>query len=567
MAFEQATHNFTDDPFLPDQEAVFFQLWEQKNKNRVPVCSRCNTLEISKERASDNQDPYAADEAATSATLAEYMCTSCMPPITLCSMCCLHCDHDQDHEIFNLKDVFSNMFSAAAGLPIAPLGGKSKEHLQGETTNHPSAVKVTVSNGDKDSESPTEEKINDSTTNQYSDVVVPLGNNDTDSEPLTDEDEERNDSTESSSEQDSDPDKESNITTLSSGIRSPMQFANPGANQPAKSLSTSTSNKDDNIKEQDIQSQLAHFDFSSCDSKPDEGVEFFGHMKPVAMNPPHDDIEDLNWPYGLCTSPMGHVLIADTYNHQVLVTTEGNTMHNLGTNNEAQEDQLFSYPLGLSCSQISSFGESIYVAVADSGNSKIRIFNSEGRQTQEIKDHLTRPHGVCFDFWYIILSDIAQRSLAKYSFLDGRVVQTFSEPTRGPAVSHMQQPSYVERSADGNLIFVADTLGHCVKVFDNTAGTFVASFGPFKSPHGLCMDPEQRTLIVADFGRSSVEAVDLRKGDIVSNIASANNGLIGPTDVTYHAPSRQVLVLDTTRSKLRQFPISPLPASIAKNFL
>ena len=534
MAFEQATHNFTDDPFLPDQEIIFLQLWEQKNKNRVPLCLRCNTLKISKERTSDNQDPCTADEAATSATLAEYMCTSCMPPTTLCSRCCLHSDHGQDHKMFNLKDVFSNMFSAAAGLQIAPLGDKSKAQLQGKKV-----------------------------TNQPLDVTVPVSNDNSDSESSTNE--ERNDSTKSDSEQDFDPDEESNITTLSSGI--PILFANLGANQPAKSFSTATSNKDDNVKEQDIQNQLPHFDFSSCDSKPDECVEFPGYMKPVAMNPSHDDIEDLNWPYGLCTSPIGHVLIADTYNHRVLVTTEGNTIYNLGTNNEALEDQLFSYPLGLSCSQVSSFGENIHVAVVDSGNSKIRVFNSEGRQINEIKDHLTRPHGVCFDFWYIIVSDIAQRSLAKYSFLDGRIVQTFSEPTRGPAITHMQQPSYVERSADGNLIFVADTLGHCVKVFDNTAGTFVASLGPFQSPHGLCMDPEQRTLIVADFGQSSVDAVDLRKGDIVSNIASANDGLIGPTDVTYHAPSRQVLVLDTTRSKLRQFPISPLPASMAKEFL
>lgn len=538
MAFEQGTHNFIYDPFvssemkqflsmiesLPDQEIVFFQLSEQKNKNRVPLCSRCNTLKISKEGAIDKQDPCAADETPTSTTLAEYMCTSCMPPTTLCSMCCLHSDHEQDHEMFNLRDVFSNMFSAAAGLPIVPLVSKSKAQLQGKTTSQSSDVKDTVSNED------------------------------TDSEPSTDE--ETNDTTKSSSEQDSDPDGES----ISSGI--PVPFTN----EPAKSP-TSNSNKDDNVEEQDT---LNHFVFSSCDLKQgaDNCVEFSPQfMKPVAMNPPHDDIEDLNWPYGLCTSPMGHVLIADTYNHQVLVTTEGNTICKLGTNNDAQEDQLFSYPLGLSCSQVSSFGESVYVAVADSGNSKIRIFNSEGMQTREIKDHLTRPHGVCFDFWYIIVSDIAQRSLAKYSFLDGRIVQTFSEPTRGPAAAHMQQPSYVERSADGNLIFVADTLGHCVKVFDNTAGTFVASLGPFQSPHGLCMDPEQRTLIVADFGRSSIDAVDLRKGDIVSNIASPNNGLIGPTDATYHAPSRQVLVLDTTRSKLMKFPISPLPASTAKKFM
>ena len=305
-----------------------------------------------------------------------------------------------------------------------------------------------------------------------------------------------------------------------------------------------------------------------------EPVDLIRNTKPrrVVFPMPRPKDTDLSWPYGLCISPTGGILIADTYNHRILVVSDdGNTAHEFENDTEGRDRPMpsnDSYPIGVCCSEISPrYVWNVNVAVAESGNGLVRIYNSAGRTVQKITEGLRRPHGVKFSTdWYILVTDISNQTLTKYSCIDGRIVRTFSEPKHGEVASRMSQPSYVECSDDGRMIFVSDTANRCVKVYDDVSGEVVKTLHGFSSPHGLCTDPEQRALIVADFGRSSVSMVDLRQDTVVGEVAGLTEGLIGPTDLAYHAPSRQILVLDTTRNKVLQFPIRPLPFSDVSEF-
>ena len=274
---------------------------------------------------------------------------------------------------------------------------------------------------------------------------------------------------------------------------------------------------------------------------------------------PLSETHSLNWPYGLSTSAKGSLYISNTYYHNILVINKNeSTREFVGQRKNdiwMRKDKELFYPIGLSCSK-----DEKQVVVADSGNGAVKIFNCEGILIRTIKESLHRPHGVAFaDSWLhdIMVTDIAQRSVMKYSLLDGRPVQTFSKPDQGSLESQMRQPSYIECGKNGKEIYVTDTLGKVIKVFDSRDNSLASTLGPFGSPHGLCVGPEEHTLVVADFGQSSINLVDLRKGKIVSHIAGINEGLIGPTDVAYHIPSRRVLVLDTTRGKVLQFPVLP----------
>ena len=270
----------------------------------------------------------------------------------------------------------------------------------------------------------------------------------------------------------------------------------------------------------------------------------------------------------MCTSPIHN-------NHNVLTICRGasrKTGKFIGqrTGDIWKRDAEFLYPVGLSVYEDPLGWNEKMIAVADSGNSAVKIFNRKGI-IHNIKEKLRRPHGVafardCCD--YIMVTDTANKSLTKHSLLDGKEVQIFNKPDVGSTANQMKQPSYVECGSDGGReLYVADTLGKVIKIFDSRSHAVVNTLGPFSSPHGLCIGSEAHTLVVADFGQSSIDALDLRKGKIVTHIAGVKEGLIGPTDVAYHVPSRRVLVLDMTRGKLLHFPVLPqLPESADFDF-
>ena len=507
-------------------------------------------------------------------TPADFLCQTC--GITLCMKCAIdkqHILHDKQH----LKRVFYDMFNAASTSP----GFIRRDHYRKKisaTSSKPKRPVRTEHLMKSTNESDADNNIDKSTSVKSETVLTSRSTQHTlRAEPATSKVQTftagpatptvSTSKSKNTSKSDEKISKADTVTSSSGGSKLEKHVKQVDTSEP-QSLGFGTKiakPKPSEISESASKSDLVRLKCESTTRTARKPVNYFeshlGNMSVVDFTLFHPtnqayntlvvpDLYDIKWPYGLCTSSDGSVFISDTYNQRLKVIRDS-VAECLYPSNEVL------YPCGIACLD-NTFRKTI--VVADSGNGNVKQLDRRGELVvQTIDGQLTRPHGVAttdWSCWFIYVTDISKRTITKHSVVTAEVVQTFSGPGKS-SECQMKQPSYIDCSKDGRSVFVTDSSGGCVKVYDNRSNTSVKTFTSFGVPQGICIGPQENTLIVADFARSSVDVLDLRNGAKVTQVACSNRGVIGPTDVAYHTLSRRVLVLDTTRGRVLEFPILP----------
>jgi tripartite motif-containing protein 2/3 len=231
-------------------------------------------------------------------------------------------------------------------------------------------------------------------------------------------------------------------------------------------------------------------------------------------------------PQGLCTTPNGRILIADSNNQTVQVfTNSGDFKLKFGVRGR-QPGQL-QRPTGVALTLHSNF------LVSDYENKWISIHGPDGRYLNRIGvGKLLAPKGIAVDTnGHVIVVD--NKACAVFVFQsNGKLLLRFG--SRGNGENQFAGPHFVAINGRNDII-VSDFHNHCVKVFDAN-GAFLFAFwsqgegnGQFNAPTGVAVDANGN-IIVADWGNSRIQVFD-GAGSFLSFVNTEGDPLYGPQDL------------------------------------
>ncbi len=236
-------------------------------------------------------------------------------------------------------------------------------------------------------------------------------------------------------------------------------------------------------------------------------------------------------PSGIAIGPSGQIYVADTWNYRVQVfTSEGEFVRVWGQRGEyglaaqtAPEDAFWG-PRAVAVD-----GEE-QVYVADTGNKRIRVYDSQGRHLRDIgsggsgNGQLDEPVGLAISpNGVLYVADTWNRRISAF-LLDGTPASIFTGQDKA-AVNHFRVRAwfddlgnrpYLALDPARNLLYVSDPDAGRVLVYD-TDGSCVGSFGQlnrerpdasqFASVGGLVVDDQGR-LFAADAGSGRILRFD-----------------------------------------------------------
>ena len=113
-------------------------------------------------------------------------------------------------------------------------------------------------------------------------------------------------------------------------------------------------------------------------------------------------------------------------------------------------------------------------------------------------------------------------------------------------------------------MYVSDIENYCISVFTLT-GSFVHSFargsyheivtGKLYKPRGICLDPKEREIFVADCGKNRIQVFSADKGAFLRMWGAYEGSwsLNGPTDVKASSSGEEVFVADSNNNRICVF--------------
>jgi len=215
----------------------------------------------------------------------------------------------------------------------------------------------------------------------------------------------------------------------------------------------------------------------------------------------------LRQPEGIGATPDGHVWVVDSGNHRLVhLYNPGNQLIWQGAIGEqGSEPGQFHFPSDVA---IDSQGR---LYVTDTGNSRIQVFEADGRPLRSIQADLSGPEHIAVidagERWsyfredYLCVTDHGGRRLVKLS-LEGQPLAR-----AGDLETSWEKALYGYPAIDyyGN-VWVSDRDNHCIHKFDRDL-KYIVSFGregdgrgEFRSPRGLAIWRRFGQVFVAEEG-------------------------------------------------------------------
>ena len=252
----------------------------------------------------------------------------------------------------------------------------------------------------------------------------------------------------------------------------------------------------------------------------------------------------LNEPWGLAMSDTDEIAVTDSGNHRVQIfDSGGNFLRSFGCRGTKDE---FAYPCGI------CFDNNSNIYLADNGNNRVQIFSGEGRYMGvfggkgSLDSQLSYPWGLSLDAnGNIIVADSGNKLIKIFS-TDGKFVRKIGGPGSFNFPIHCVQ-------CDEYLI-VSDPGEHCIKVF-STEGEYQYKFGQkgggdgeFNYPRCMAVT-KSKLLMVCDLRNNRIQVFELNGrfvgkfgtkgsnlGEFVSpmSVAVLSNGRIVVTDLGNH---------------------------------
>lgn len=223
-------------------------------------------------------------------------------------------------------------------------------------------------------------------------------------------------------------------------------------------------------------------------------------------------------PYGVAADSSGRVLVADTAMKAVHIFDRDKERYSII---DSAKKEMFRSPVGVA----TDGDDNIYVS--DSELEKIFVFNSGGHLKYSIEDKLDRPAGIAVDKGakrlYVV--NTWGHNVGVYDVVKGDFLFTFGE--RGLDKGEFNFPTniFVDRGGD---LYVTDSLNYRVQIFRKD-GRFISMFGyqgdssgDFSRPRGIGVDRGGHIYVV-DALFDTVQIFN-RKGEYLLRVGSSGQG-------------------------------------------
>ena len=202
-----------------------------------------------------------------------------------------------------------------------------------------------------------------------------------------------------------------------------------------------------------------------------------------------------NSPYGIAVDDSGNIYVADTGNARVRVFDSG---RNLVANISSQIRE----PLDVA---VDDFSGRVYVT--DPPNDAVRVFDSDGTYVADLPGPFDSPYGVAVD---------GAGNVYVSNFFNG-TVQVFDSDRNYVAdlPGPFDRPYLVAAGSTGS-IYVADTGNNTVQIFDSATRDHVADLpGPSSNPAAVAEDGSGN-VYVSNFGNGTVQVFDSARNHVAA---------------------------------------------------
>ena len=184
----------------------------------------------------------------------------------------------------------------------------------------------------------------------------------------------------------------------------------------------------------------------------------------------------------------GYILVTDEHRLQKL-TFDGVCVQSVGSSERRSGHLQFNYPRGIAVHHTTGL-----VFVADSGNNRIQVFNSDLTYAHSITlngdKQFKHPNDVSLDSdGCVYVAELHNYCITKLT-TTGEYITSFG--SEGSAPGQLYRPTSL--TINNNLVYVSEYNNNRVSVFD-TKGTFLHCFGKrgsgegeFNEPYGITTD-------------------------------------------------------------------------------
>lgn len=248
---------------------------------------------------------------------------------------------------------------------------------------------------------------------------------------------------------------------------------------------------------------------------------------------PGTGTNELNWPGGLAVDPVAQrLVVADTKNDRIVLydidPASGSLTPAGGFGSSGNGPGEFGKPHGIA---VDATGN---VYVADTGNSRVQVFDSGGSLLWSIVSTLNQPLGVGVDATgRVYVADTDHHMISVFDSA-GPAITNFGTYGSGPGQLSRPTDVFVDRKG---RVYVVDQGNHRMHVFDANfahiatykppAGEMGTLPGQLRFPQGACFGPGGR-LYVADTWNHRVQLLSLimdADGDGMDDFWEDSNGL------------------------------------------
>ena len=233
-------------------------------------------------------------------------------------------------------------------------------------------------------------------------------------------------------------------------------------------------------------------------------------------------VGEFKCPWGVAVNSKDEIAVTDSSNHRVQIfNSDGNYLRSFGRqDNKAGE---FNYPRGI------TFHKNGNIFVADNGNHRIQIFSGEGKYVGmfggkgSLDSHLSNPWGLSVDSDGNIIVAEGRDKFIKIFSPNGKFL------TKIGGKGSLTFPIHCIQCDRYLIVSDAGSSEHCVKVFDRD-GNFQYKFGKQGGGDGEFNEPcclsvnKSGHLMVCDSGNNRIQVFELN-GKFVSKFGTNGSNL------------------------------------------